>query len=183
MREPLAVGLNCALGARQLRPYVAGARAVADTHVCAYPNAGLPNAFGEYDERPDETAAILREFAPAGLVNIVGGCCGTTPEHIRRMRDAVDAARARVPIPTLPVKCRLVRPRAAQHRRRQSLFVNIGERTNVTGSAQVPQADRGRRLRRRARRGAPAGRERRADHRRQHGRGHARFGERRWRAS
>ena len=81
--QPLFVGLNCALGGRQLRPYVEELSRVADTYVCAYPNAGLPNAFGEYDESPEETAEILREFGAAGFVNIVGGCCGTTPEHIR----------------------------------------------------------------------------------------------------
>ena len=87
--RPLAVGLNCALGAAQLRPYVQELSRVADTYVCAYPNAGLPNAFGEYDETALETATILNEFAQAGLINIVGGCCGTTPEHIRLVREAV----------------------------------------------------------------------------------------------
>ncbi len=87
--KPLAVGLNCALGGRQLRPYVAELARVADTYVCAYPNAGLPNAFGEYDEEPQETAEILREFAASGWLNIVGGCCGTTPEHIRLIRDSL----------------------------------------------------------------------------------------------
>jgi 5-methyltetrahydrofolate--homocysteine methyltransferase len=79
---PLAVGLNCALGGRQLRPYVEELSTIADAYVCAYPNAGLPNAFGEYDETAQETSAILKEFAEAGFLNIVGGCCGTTPEHI-----------------------------------------------------------------------------------------------------
>jgi 5-methyltetrahydrofolate--homocysteine methyltransferase len=130
---PLAVGLNCALGASQLRPYVQELSRVADTYVCAYPNAGLPNAFGEYDETPEETATILNEFATAGLVNIVGGCCGTTPEHIRLLRKAV-LAHPRRKIPVLPVKCRLsgLEPLNIGE---GSLFLNVGERTNVTGSA------------------------------------------------
>ena len=87
--RPLSVGLNCALGAKDLRPHVETLAAVADCHVSAHPNAGLPNAFGGYDETPEETAAILREFAQAGLLNLVGGCCGTTPDHIRAIADAV----------------------------------------------------------------------------------------------
>ena len=85
--RPAVVGLNCALGGKQLRPYVEELARIADTYVCAYPNAGLPNAFGEYDETPRETAEILREFAASGFVNMVGGCCGTTPEHIRAHRE------------------------------------------------------------------------------------------------
>jgi 5-methyltetrahydrofolate--homocysteine methyltransferase len=129
----LAVGLNCALGATQLRPYVQELAKLADTHVCAYPNAGLPNAFGEYDETAGETAEILREFATSGLLNIVGGCCGTTPEHIRAIRDAV-ASVPRRKTPDVPVKCRLagLEPLGIDA---DSLFVNVGERTNVTGSA------------------------------------------------
>jgi 5-methyltetrahydrofolate--homocysteine methyltransferase len=130
---PLAVGLNCALGASQLRPYVQELSRVADTYVCAYPNAGLPNAFGEYDETPEETATILNEFAAAGLVNIVGGCCGTTPQHIRLLRAAV-LAHPRRTVPVLPVKCRLAGLEALNIGE-GSLFVNVGERTNVTGSA------------------------------------------------
>ncbi len=87
--RPLAIGLNCALGAKDLRPHIATLAQVADCHVSAHPNAGLPNAFGEYDELPEETAATLKEFAEAGLLNIVGGCCGTTPAHIRAIADAV----------------------------------------------------------------------------------------------
>jgi 5-methyltetrahydrofolate--homocysteine methyltransferase len=130
---PLAVGLNCALGAQQLRPYVEELARVADTHVCAYPNAGLPNAFGEYDEPPQEMADILREFAASGFLNIVGGCCGTTPEHIRMLREAVSKQEHRS-IPAVPVKCRLsgLEPLNIDD---DSLFVNVGERTNVTGSA------------------------------------------------
>jgi 5-methyltetrahydrofolate--homocysteine methyltransferase len=131
--KPLAVGLNCALGGRQLRPYVAELSRIADTFVCAYPNAGLPNAFGEYDEEPQETAEILREFAASGLLNIVGGCCGTTPEHIRLIRDSIQSVKRR-PLPQIPVKCRLsgLEPLNIGD---DTLFVNVGERTNVTGSA------------------------------------------------
>ena len=87
--RPLSVGLNCALGAKDLRPHVETLATVADCWVSAHPNAGLPNAFGGYDETPEETAAVLREFAQSGLLNLVGGCCGTTPDHIRAIADAV----------------------------------------------------------------------------------------------
>ncbi len=87
--RPLSVGLNCALGARDLRPHVETLSTVADSYVSAHPNAGLPNAFGEYDETPEEMAATLHEFATAGLLNLVGGCCGTTPAHIRAIAEAV----------------------------------------------------------------------------------------------
>jgi 5-methyltetrahydrofolate--homocysteine methyltransferase len=87
--EPLLVGLNCALGATDMRPYIAEIARLADTFVSCYPNAGLPNAFGEYDESPAETAAVLEEFAASGFVNLVGGCCGTTPEHIAAIAAAV----------------------------------------------------------------------------------------------
>ncbi|HET9390512.1 MAG TPA: methionine synthase, partial [Steroidobacteraceae bacterium] len=131
--KPLAVGLNCALGANQLRQYIQDLGRVADTYICAYPNAGLPNAFGEYDESPQETAGILREYGASGLLNIVGGCCGTTPEHIRLMRDAMGKFERR-PLPEAMPKCRLsgLEPLNIDA---DSLFVNVGERTNVTGSA------------------------------------------------
>ena len=131
--EPLAVGLNCALGGSALRPYIQELARIADTYVCAYPNAGLPNAFGEYDETPTETASILQEYGSSGLVNIVGGCCGTTPDHIRLMREGLGKLERRV-IPTIPVKCRLsgLEPLNIDE---DTLFVNVGERTNVTGSA------------------------------------------------
>ena len=80
--RPLAVGLNCALGAKEMRPYIAELSRVADCYICCYPNAGLPNAFGEYDEKPHDTACVLEDFAASGFVNILGGCCGTTPAHI-----------------------------------------------------------------------------------------------------
>ena len=87
--RPLSVGLNCALGARDLREHVETLATVADVYVSAHPNAGLPNAFGEYDETPEEMAATLKEFAQSGLLNLVGGCCGTTPAHIRAIAEAV----------------------------------------------------------------------------------------------
>ena len=131
--ELFAVGLNCALGASDMRPYVAELSRLADCHVCAYPNAGLPNAFGEYDETPEQTAAILGEFARSGLLNIVGGCCGTTPEHIHLIAEAVRGLPPRQPARS-PVQCRLsgLEPLNIGA---DSLFVNVGERTNVTGSA------------------------------------------------
>jgi 5-methyltetrahydrofolate--homocysteine methyltransferase len=130
--DPSVVGLNCALGARQLKPYVEELSTLADVPLCVYPNAGLPNAFGEYDEQACDTAELLREFAELGLLNIVGGCCGTTPEHIAHIREAVAHARPRVPPKLLP-RCRLsgLEPLNIGP---DSLFVNVGERTNVTGS-------------------------------------------------
>src|SRR6202048_4023665 len=131
--RPAVVGLNCALGGKQLRPYIEELARIADTYVCAYPNAGLPNAFGEYDESPQQTAAILGEFAASGFVNMVGGCCGTTPEHIRAMVRAVADLPPRA-VPSIEQVCRLsgLEP---LHIDANSLFVNVGERTNVTGSA------------------------------------------------
>ena len=93
--KPFAVGFNCALGADLMRPHIAELSRIADTLVAAYPNAGLPNAFGQYDETPEETAAHLKEWAGSGLVNILGGCCGTTPEHIRAIAEAVAGAMPR----------------------------------------------------------------------------------------
>ncbi len=131
--RPLAIGLNCALGADEMRPYVAELSRVADTFVSCYPNAGLPNAFGEYDESPEAMAAVVGEFARSGLVNILGGCCGTTPEHIEQL---VAAAAGMPPrsVPTLASATRLagLEPLTIDG---QSLFVNVGERTNITGSA------------------------------------------------
>ncbi len=103
---PFAIGLNCSLGAENMRPYVAELSRVADTRVSAYPNAGLPNEFGEYDETPEQTAAFLREWAEMGLVNLLGGCCGTTPEHIRAIAEAVAGMRPRE-IPAAPPHLRL----------------------------------------------------------------------------
>ncbi|MAQ83730.1 MAG: 5-methyltetrahydrofolate--homocysteine methyltransferase [Maritimibacter sp.] len=95
--RPFTVGLNCALGADAMRPHLAELAGVAETRVCAYPNAGLPNAFGQYDEQPEDTAAKVEVFAKEGLVNVVGGCCGTTPEHIRAIADHVAAYAPRKP--------------------------------------------------------------------------------------
>ncbi|NNL64118.1 MAG: methionine synthase [Woeseiaceae bacterium] len=131
--RPFMIGLNCALGAAELRPYVAELARVADTRVSAYPNAGLPNEFGEYDESPAQMAGIVGEFAADGLVNLVGGCCGTTPEHMRALRDAVDSVAPRE-IPEPPVRCRLAGLEPCNIGP-DDLFVNVGERCNVTGSA------------------------------------------------
>src|SRR3984957_7944625 len=131
--RPAVVGLNCALGGKQLRPYIEELARIADIFVCAYPNAGLPNAFGEYDESPEQTAAILGEFAASGFLNMLGGCCGTTPDHIRAMVRAVAGIAPRK-VPRIAPACRLsgLEPLTIDAR---SLFVNVGERTNVTGSA------------------------------------------------
>ncbi len=131
--QPLAIGLNCALGASELRQYVDQLSLVADTFVSCHPNAGLPNEFGGYDDAPGHMSELLGEFAQAGLLNIVGGCCGTTPEHIRAIAEAVATCVPRK-LPDLPVRCRLSGLEAFTIGP-DSIFVNIGERTNVTGSA------------------------------------------------
>jgi 5-methyltetrahydrofolate--homocysteine methyltransferase len=131
--RPTVIGLNCALGAKQLRPYVEELSRIADAHVCAYPNAGLPNAFGEYDETACETAELIRDYAASGFVNIVGGCCGTTPEHIGHIAEAVAGLPPRRPA-VLEPRCRLAGLEPLNIGP-DSLFVNVGERTNVTGSA------------------------------------------------
>ncbi|MBL1147021.1 MAG: methionine synthase [Pseudomonadota bacterium] len=131
--NPLSVGLNCALGPKELRPYISEMSRIADCYVAAYPNAGLPNAFGGYDETPEEMAEEMREWAKKGFLNIIGGCCGTTPDHIRAFAAAVDGLPPR-DIPEIPPACRLsgMEPFNIVD---GSLFVNVGERTNVTGSA------------------------------------------------
>jgi 5-methyltetrahydrofolate--homocysteine methyltransferase len=131
--RPEVIGLNCALGAKQLRPYIEELSRIADAYVCAYPNAGLPNAFGEYDETACETAGLVREYAASGFVNIVGGCCGTTPDHIGHIAESVAGLPPRRP-PVIEPRCRLsgLEPLNIGP---DSLFVNVGERTNVTGSA------------------------------------------------
>ncbi|MGO9708435.1 MAG: methionine synthase [Polyangiaceae bacterium] len=137
--KPLTVGINCALGARDMRPYLAELAALANTWVSCYPNAGLPNAFGEYDETPETTGALLREFADAGLVNALGGCCGTTPDHIRAIAERVEGRKARA-IPETAhepytrysgLEPLVIRP--------DSNFMMIGERTNITGSAKFAE--------------------------------------------
>jgi 5-methyltetrahydrofolate--homocysteine methyltransferase len=131
--RPVTIGFNCALGAEDLRAHIADIGRVADTLVCAYPNAGLPNEFGQYDESPEYMARLIAEFAQAGLVNIVGGCCGTTPDHIAAIAAAVAPHKPRI-IPVIEPRLRLsglepfeLTPAIP--------FVNVGERTNVTGSA------------------------------------------------
>ena len=130
--RPLIIGLNCALGAKALRQYVQELSRVAPTFVSTHPNAGLPNEFGGYDESPEYMAGILREFAESGLVNLVGGCCGTTPAHIRAIAEAVAGLPPRRPAAPLP-RLRLsgLEPLTIGP---ESIFVNVGERTNVTGS-------------------------------------------------
>jgi 5-methyltetrahydrofolate--homocysteine methyltransferase len=131
--QPLIAGLNCALGAEQLRPHVESIARAASCYVSVHPNAGLPNEFGGYDQSPAHMARLIGEFAASGFVNLVGGCCGTTPEHIEAIAAAVADARPRA-LPNLPRKLRLsgLEPLEVDE---SSLFVNVGERTNVTGSA------------------------------------------------
>ena len=130
---PLSIGLNCALGAKEMRAHIAELARVADTLICAYPNAGLPNEFGHYDEGPETMAALIGEFAASGIVNIVGGCCGTTPDHIRAIAAAV-AGKTPRKIPSAAPLLRLSGLEAFTLTPAIP-FVNIGERTNVTGSA------------------------------------------------
>jgi 5-methyltetrahydrofolate--homocysteine methyltransferase len=130
--RPLAVGFNCALGAKELRPYVEELAGLAETFVSCHPNAGLPNAFGEYEDTPDSMARQIGEWARSGWLNLAGGCCGTTPEHIRAMAEAVSAVAPRqraAPAPALRLAG--LEPLNIDE---SSLFVNVGERTNVTGS-------------------------------------------------
>jgi 5-methyltetrahydrofolate--homocysteine methyltransferase len=131
--KPFSIGLNCALGAREMRAHLAEISRVADTLVCAYPNAGLPNEFGLYDESPEYMASLIGEFADSGLVNIVGGCCGTTPEHIHAIAERVAGIAPRK-VPRFERRLRLsgLEPFTLTP---DIPFVNVGERTNVTGSA------------------------------------------------
>jgi len=131
--EPLSVGLNCALGPHELRPYVQELSRVCETYVSIHPNAGLPNEFGEYDETPEEMAEEIAVWANRGWINIIGGCCGTTPDHVQAMADAAQSHPARA-LPTIKPACRLsgLEPLNIDEK---TLFVNIGERNNVTGSA------------------------------------------------
>nr|WP_277451480.1 methionine synthase [Janibacter sp. DB-40] len=131
--QPVAVGLNCALGAEEMRQYLVELGRVADTFVSAYPNAGLPNAFGEYDQDPQYMAELVSEFATSGLVNILGGCCGTTPEHVAAIAAGIEGAPPRVPVEVEPAL--RLSGLEAFNVTSESLFVNVGERTNVTGSA------------------------------------------------
>ena len=131
--RPLSVGLNCALGAEEMRPYIEILSSLADCYVSAHPNAGLPNAFGGYDETPEAMANVVGEFAEKGLLNLIGGCCGTTPDHVRAIKERVNALTPRTIAPRL-IETSLsgLEP---LYLNSQRLFVNVGERTNVTGSA------------------------------------------------
>ena len=130
--NPISIGLNCALGATELRPHLEEISDVAATFVSAHPNAGLPNEFGGYDQGPEEMAGILREFAESGLLNIIGGCCGTSPDHIRAIAEAVrDVAPRKIPEVAPYLRLSGLEPFVV---REDTNFVNVGERTNVTGS-------------------------------------------------
>ncbi len=132
--KPVTIGLNCALGATLMRPYVAELSKICDAAICVYPNAGLPNPMSDtgFDETPDITSSLVKEFATSGFVNIAGGCCGTTPEHIAAIAKELDGLKPRA-LPTVEPKCRLsgLEPLNIDD---NTLFVNVGERTNVTGS-------------------------------------------------
>ena len=132
--RPVTIGLNCALGAALMRPYVAELAKICDTYVCVYPNAGLPNPMSEtgFDESPEDTSNLLEEFAQSGLVNMAGGCCGTTPEHIEAITSKVAGLTPRV-VPEIACRTRLSGLEALNFDG-DSLFINVGERTNVTGS-------------------------------------------------
>ena len=133
--RPFSVGINCALGARDMRPYVAELARIAECYVTCYPNAGLPNAFGEYDEQPSDTGGYLQEFASSGFVNIVGGCCGTTPDHIEAIADGVKDLPPRPRPSPSPQRFTQFSGLETLTIRPDSNFQMIGERTNVTGSA------------------------------------------------
>src|SRR5512134_884580 len=130
--RPLAVGINCSLGAREMAPYVEELARIAPVYTTCYPNAGLPNAFGQYDETPEVTAGLLRELAENGWVNLVGGCCGTTPAHVRAIAEAVAGLPPRRP--PRPERFTQVAGLEPLTIRPDTNFVMIGERTNVTGS-------------------------------------------------
>lgn len=131
--KPLAIGLNCALGAEEMRPYIAELSRIADCFVSCYPNAGLPNEFAEYDQQPDQMASLVKDFVDSGFINILGGCCGTTPDHIHAMYNMAKDLPARKR-PELPPRSSYsgLEPLYIDD---DSIFVNVGERTNITGSA------------------------------------------------
>ena len=131
--EPISIGFNCALGAKELRQYIDEMSNIADTYVSAHPNAGLPNEFGEYDESPEDMAKELGDWADNGYLNIIGGCCGTSPDHIKAIVEEVQKYPPRK-IPEIEKQCRLA-GLEPQNIAADALFVNVGERTNVTGSA------------------------------------------------
>jgi 5-methyltetrahydrofolate--homocysteine methyltransferase len=131
--KPISIGFNCALGAAELRPHIKTVADIADTYTSIHPNAGLPNEFGGYDETPEDMACIIKEFAESGFLNIVGGCCGTTPEHIQAMSEAIEGIKPRTPKEDDHI-CKLsgLEPLVI---RKENNFINVGERTNVSGSA------------------------------------------------
>ncbi|MFT7668441.1 MAG: 5-methyltetrahydrofolate--homocysteine methyltransferase [Planctomycetota bacterium] len=132
--NPITIGVNCSLGALEMRPYVAEMASASSCFVSCYPNAGLPNAFGEYDEEPKKTGALIQEFALSGLVNLVGGCCGTTPDHIRSIAKAVEGVTPR-PLPDLDASVTHFSGLETLRVTSDSNFLMVGERTNVSGSA------------------------------------------------
>jgi 5-methyltetrahydrofolate--homocysteine methyltransferase len=135
--RPFSVGLNCALGAEEMRPFLESLSGLADCYVSAYPNAGLPNEFGEYDQTPHEMCGFVEDFARSGFVNIVGGCCGTTPQHIRHIAQHIQNIPPRTPAKPLPFSMYSgLEPLIV---RENTNFINIGERTNVTGSSKFAQ--------------------------------------------
>ena len=175
--RPIAVGLNCALGAKQLRGHIADLSRIAGLPVSAYPNAGLPNEFGGYDETArDDGRSSSAQFARDGLINIAGGCCGTTPAHVRAIAEAVAGVRAAAPSRSSSARrgCRGLQALAIPQP--GGVFVNVGERTNVTGSRKFAKLILEDRYDEGGRGRAPAGRGGRPDHRREHGRGDARLG-------
>ena len=131
--SPLSVGINCALGATEMRPYIEELSRLSDCYLSCYPNAGLPNAFGGYDDSPEKMARLLGEFASEGWLNMVGGCCGTTPRHIEAIAGAVQAIPPRKR-PTIPMATRLSGLEALNLVGDEAPFMIVGERTNVTGS-------------------------------------------------
>ena len=191
--KPFSVGINCALGARDMRPYLAELARIADCYISCHPNAGLPNAFGLYDEQPDETAAYLREFAESGFLNIVGGCCGTTPEHIAAIAKAVDGLPPRssttedtedteTDSPPCQISARI--PGCALHAVRRPRDADDPPRLELSDDRRADERDRlgairavdpGRAVRRGGARGARPGPRRRQSDRREHGRRHARL--------
>ena len=138
--RPLSVGINCALGAREMRPYIEELSKIADCYISCYPNAGLPNPLSDtgYDEKPADTSKQLEEFAESKFINMVGGCCGTTPAHIRAIADAVRGMPPRV-IPKVPSATRLSGLEPFTLAGERTSFVMVGERTNVTGSPRFAQ--------------------------------------------
>ena len=131
--QPIAVGINCSLGAEEMAPYVEEISKIADTNICIYPNAGLPNEMGEYDETPDTMSKIVGNFAKDGYLNIIGGCCGSTPEHIKKISKIVSKYKPR----KIPKINKIMRLSGLEplNLTKEISFINIGERTNITGSS------------------------------------------------